>query len=36
LRQSSARVLLMSVSFSVFEPGPPHDRRFICSGHRIR
>jgi hypothetical protein len=32
LRQSSARVLLMSVSFSAFEPGPPHDRHFICSG----
>jgi hypothetical protein len=36
MRQSSARVVLMSVSFPAFEPGPPDDGRFICSGRRIR
>src|ERR1700677_1848785 len=34
LRQSSARVLIMSVSFPEFELGSPDDGRFICSGRR--
>jgi hypothetical protein len=34
LRQSNARVLIMSVTFPEFELGLPDDGRFICSGHR--